>query len=109
MPRSQPLMASLSAACAPLGYAVENECAIGDGFAVDLRAKRSWNEIYLEIETGKSDIQRNIQKCQGLHGRIIFFFTSEELLAKWLNSVSAIPDATALTPSTLGRLPECIG
>jgi len=61
------------------GYAVQEEFDIGNGQAVDLFARKEAKTLYIEIETGKSDIASNIRKCLPLLGAIAFFFTSVAL------------------------------
>ncbi len=46
------------------GYKVEEEVPIGDGRAIDLVASKDCKRIAIEIETGKSDVERNIKKCE---------------------------------------------
>jgi len=47
-----------------MGYNVQKEVPIGDGKAVDLVATKDGKRVAIEIETGKSDVQANIKKCQ---------------------------------------------
>jgi len=46
------------------GYKVEEEVPIGDGKAVDLVAKKDGKRIAIEVETGKSDAEGNVKKCE---------------------------------------------
>ncbi|MBN2331036.1 MAG: ATP-binding protein [Candidatus Aenigmarchaeota archaeon] len=46
------------------GYTVEEEVPIGNGKAVDLVASKDGRRIAIEIETGKSDVEGNIEKCR---------------------------------------------
>lgn len=46
------------------GYKVEKEVPIGGGQAVDLVAIRGDHRIAIEIETGKSNPERNVGKCR---------------------------------------------
>jgi predicted RecB family endonuclease len=46
------------------GYSVEKEVHIGNNKAVDLVAIKDGRRIAIEIETGKSDIQANVEKCK---------------------------------------------
>ena len=76
------------------------EYDLGDGKRVDLHAQRNNREILIEIETGKSDVQGNIAKCQGRNATIVAFFTSADALRR-----ATVPtDVTALCPETLERL-----
>jgi len=61
------------------GYAVLEEFDVGDGQAVDLKATKAGRDLYIEIETGKSDIDSNAKKCLLLAGTVAFFFTSSAL------------------------------
>jgi hypothetical protein len=83
------------------GYEVQAEHLIGDGQAVDLYATKRGVHFYVEIETGKSDIQSNIQKCGSLNGTVIFFFTSPALSERH----SALPENyIALGPQDLDQI-----
>lgn len=57
------------------GYNVISEAPIGNGKTVDLKATRGDDMLWIEVETGRSDIAANIEKCRELHGRVIFVFT----------------------------------
>jgi hypothetical protein len=61
------------------GYRVQEEFDIGGGQAVDLHATKAGQSLFIEIETGKSDIASNITKCSSLSGAVAFFFTSAAL------------------------------
>lgn len=58
------------------GYTVEEEVQIGEGKAVDLVATKGDERIPIEIETGKSDTEANVNKCKeaGLD-RVLFVST----------------------------------
>jgi len=45
------------------GYTVHEEYPIGGGKTIDLVAEKDGKRIAIEIETGKSDVESNIQKC----------------------------------------------
>jgi hypothetical protein len=79
------------------GYTVHAEHAVGEGRAVDLYARKDTTAIYIEIETGESDIPSNIAKCRALAGTVLFFFTSRPLCA-----MHPVPGRfLALTPEDL--------
>ncbi len=59
------------------GYRVQEEYAIGGGKTVDLRAERDEEVLWVEVETGRSDIAANIEKCRDLAGRKVMVFTNE--------------------------------
>jgi DNA-binding MarR family transcriptional regulator len=45
------------------GYKVEREHSIGGGSAVDLVVEKDGERLAIEVETGKSDIIANVEKC----------------------------------------------
>ncbi|MGA2916618.1 MAG: DUF87 domain-containing protein [Sedimentisphaerales bacterium] len=60
------------------GYKIEIECPVGDGKAIDIVAERDDKQIALEIETGNSDVQTNIEKClNAAFDKIIVVATSD--------------------------------
>lgn len=69
------------------GYRVEEEYPIGGGKSVDLRAERDGEVLWVEVETGRSDIAANIEKCRTLAGRVVFVFTDNNLREKCSASV----------------------
>ncbi len=46
-----------------LGYEVEEEVAVGEGRSVDVIAKKGKESLGIQIETGSSDIGRNVETC----------------------------------------------
>ena len=46
------------------GYKVEEEVPLGDAKAVDLVASKDGRRIAIEVETGKSDVEGNVKKCE---------------------------------------------
>jgi hypothetical protein len=84
------------------GYAVTNEYAVEGGF-VDLHATKEDHEIFVEIETGKSDINANIEKCKALEGTVVFFFVTNELRDTWRERL--LPVWVVLTPATVDGWP----
>ena len=84
------------------GYTVEDEYAVPGGF-VDLHATKADHAVFVEIETGKSDINANIEKCKALDGTVVFFFVSDALRTAHIAEV-ARAGATALTPGDLDQL-----
>lgn len=87
------------------GYTATEEFPIGEGRAVDLHATRNDHEVFVEIETGKSDIQTNITKCTGLPGTVVFFFVSNELRDAWANELDT---GQAFTPTDLDQFATLI-
>jgi len=85
-----------------LNFEVTAEYPIGEGKTVDLSGTKPGRVIYVEIETGRSDIPANVQKCAELDGTVVFFFTSQALAQEY---ASVLPrDALVLTPETLSVL-----
>ncbi len=89
-----------------LGYTVTEEAAIGGGKTVDLQATRREEEVWVEVETGRSDIPGNITKLSGLPGRKVMVFTTKTLLAEYETAAKEGlgPDVLLLNTSDLGRL-----
>lgn len=58
------------------GYTVTAEAPVGGGKTVDLKGVRGEETLWVEIETGRSNIQANAAKCRGLPGRVVFVFTT---------------------------------
>ena len=46
---------------------------------VDLHAARRDDTLWVEIETGRSDTNANIEKCRTLNGRRAFIFTTAQV------------------------------
>lgn len=88
------------------GYTVEEEFLVGNAQAVDLHATKNGHEVFVEIETGKSDIARNIEKCRGCAGAVVFFFVTTELRETWRAALA--PNVVALTPMDLGGLADLL-
>jgi hypothetical protein len=81
------------------GYTVDEEYAVGDGKTVDLRAQRDDNVIWIEVETGRSDIAANAQKCATLTGRVVFIFTDPAVRDEYRDVIPGEAITTAeLTP-----------
>lgn len=89
------------------GYTVTDEYLVPGGF-VDLHATKDDREVFVEIETGKSDVQANVEKCHELPGLVVFFFVTEEGLAAWGERLSQIPNVVAVTPATLSTVTESL-
>lgn len=87
------------------GYRVTEECSIGAGKTVDLHAVRNDQELWIEVETGRSDITANAAKCVALRGDIIFVFADPRLRSKCAGMISEVlPAARLLTTADLSRL-----
>lgn len=74
-----------------LGWTVTEEAPLGGGKTVDLLAVRAEKSLYVEVETGRSDVAANAAKLNGLPGQVVFLLTPNA-------------DAAAITP----RLPPGI-
>lgn len=87
------------------GYVVQEEYSLGEGKTVDLHASGS-RELFIEIETGHSDIMANITKVARVPGDVIFLFTAESVRQTYEAAIhEARPDAHILTTNELDRLP----
>jgi len=84
-----------------LGYSVQEEYPVGDGKAVDLHAQKGDSEVWVEVETGKSDVLENLRKCQGLKGKVIFFFTNKAAEEKYASSVDKYRGVTIMGPQCI--------
>jgi len=89
------------------GFGVTPEFPVGNGKTVDLRATKPGKKVYVEVETGRSDINANIQKCAGLDGQVVFFFANLPLAKRYSAALAAI-SALGVTPQTLLLLDELI-
>jgi len=83
------------------GYQTQTEIPVGDGRAVDLHGVKDDQHVYIEIETGKSDIGANIAKCASLPGPVVFFFVTSELREAWHDRIGG---ALAITPTEVEQL-----
>ena len=94
--------------CEARGYTVTQEYALGEGKRVDLHATRKNRRLFIEIETGKSDVQGNIQKCAGNNATLIMFFTSKQAMMNATTILTAFPDVVAVCPDTLNELHDIL-
>ncbi len=92
--------------CEARGYVVTAEYALADGGRVDLYATNGAKSFLIEIETGKSDVRRNIAKCQSHPGTLIVFCTSEN--ASGNITELAGNNALVITPATIERLHDLL-
>ena len=65
------------------GYEVTEEFPVGGGKTIDLMAMRDGKRIAVEIETGNSDVEANLEKCrrEGLQ-RVVVVATSVRVKRK---------------------------
>jgi hypothetical protein len=90
------------------GYEVAEEFPVGGGKTIDLVATRSGKRVAFEIETGKSDIVANAQKCldAGI-GEVFVVTTSANLRDSLARMLDPSPNTTVVTGSeVLERLAE---
>jgi len=82
------------------GFSVTEEYPVGGGKTVDLFASRGDQRVMIEVETGRSDIPANVEKCAGQDAAIIFAFTSAQVRAAHEAMIrAALPAARLLTAS----------
>ncbi len=88
------------------GFSVTDEYALGGGKTVDVHALRGEKELFIEIETGRSDIVANAEKLKNTNGHVVFVFTTEQEREKHRAAILHLrPDATLITTGTLDDLP----
>ncbi len=90
--------------CTRCGYDVTDEYDLGDGRRADLLAQRGNHRWLIEIETGKSDVPRNVEKCAGSGMRFVVFFTSDEAHAR----ARLPPEIETCTPTSVDRLVQLL-
>lgn len=86
------------------GYAVIEEYPLGGGKTADLRAQKNDRSLFLEIETGRSDIAANIAKyTEG--EELLVFFTSDEVATRYRDLITLDrPGTRCATPRDMGTL-----
>jgi hypothetical protein len=93
-----------------LGFLVTEEAPVGGGKTVDLHGKRLAEEIWVEVETGRSDIPANVEKLRALPGTRIFVFTTNPLREENASVIQTLgANAFALTTADslpVGPLPD---
>lgn len=88
-----------------LGFRVQEEHPIGEGKTVDVYGESGNRRLYIEIETGRSDIRANATKCTDVNGEVVFLFTDDESRrAHKALITSLLPDARVMTTADLERL-----
>jgi hypothetical protein len=86
------------------GYAVAEEFPLGGGKTADLRADRSGHVLFIEVETGRSDIAANVAKYPN-DAALIVFFTSAEVAQRYRDLVMLDrPGTRCLTPAEIDRI-----
>jgi Type IV secretion-system coupling protein DNA-binding domain len=88
------------------GFTVTEEFAVGGGKTVDLRAVRGEEHLFVEIETGRSDISANAAKCAALTGTVLFVFTDARIREEHAAELHRLlPAARLMLPADLADLP----
>jgi hypothetical protein len=79
------------------GLKVTEEATIGEGRTIDILAVKDGQRIAFEIETGKSDVTANVNKCLNMGiDRIIVVTTSSAAYKKILASVAPYPQVRVI-------------
>jgi hypothetical protein len=86
------------------GFAVIDEYPLGGGKTADLRAQKNDRTLFIEIETGRSDIPANIAKyTEG--DELIVFFTSDDVATRYRDLITLDRPATrCVTPGDIDRV-----
>jgi len=86
------------------GYVVADEFPLGGGKTADLRADRSEHVVFIEVETGRSDIAANVAKYPS-DADLIVFFTSAEVAHRYRDLVMLDrPGTRCLTPAEIDQV-----
>jgi hypothetical protein len=88
------------------GFSVTEEYAVGGGKTIDLHAARGEEHVFIEVETGRSDIRANAAKCTSLQGSVVFVFTDARVREEHSPGIRGVlPAARLLTTAELQELP----
>jgi energy-coupling factor transporter ATP-binding protein EcfA2 len=83
------------------GYTVAEEQPVGGGKTVDVYGKRGDAEVWVEVETGRSDVGANIAKLEQLSGCKVVFLTD----AAVRSTLPPLPEGFSIvTPADLVRV-----
>src|SRR5262249_46574777 len=86
------------------GYVVTEEYPLGGGKTADLRADRGGRVLFIEVETGHSDIAANVAKYPG-DVQLVVFFTNVEVAGRYRELVLLDrPSTRCLTPTEIEQL-----
>jgi hypothetical protein len=86
------------------GFAVVDEHPLGGGKTADLRAEKNGRVIFIEVETGRSDIPANLAKYSA-NDELVVFFTSETVAERHREEVeSERPGTRSVTPRELDAI-----
>jgi len=67
-----------------IGWKVKEEVNVREGKRVDLLAEKKGKKVFIEVETGKSDVEGNIKKCLQQKGKVVVFFTRREVQDRYM-------------------------
>ena len=86
------------------GYLVADEFPLGGGKTADLRADRGVRVLFIEIETGRSDMAANVAKYPD-DADLIVFFTSTDVADRYRDLVTLDrPGTRCLTPTEIDQI-----
>lgn len=86
------------------GYDVADEFALGGGKTADLRADRGNRALFIEVETGRSNIAANVAKYPS-DVQLVVFFTNADVAMRYRELVLLDrPGTRCLTPTDLHEL-----
>jgi hypothetical protein len=86
------------------GYVVAEEFALGGGKTADLRADRGDRVLFIEVETGRSNIAANIAKYPA-DVQLLVFFTNNDVAARYRELVLLDrPGTRCLTPAEIDQV-----
>jgi hypothetical protein len=87
------------------GFTVTEEYPTGGGKSVDLYAVRGEQTLAVEVETGRSDILANAEKCAALGAEVVFVFTDVQVRNVHEEMIrTVLPHARLLTTADLREL-----
>jgi hypothetical protein len=82
------------------GYTVKDEYSIGNGKAIDIVAEKEKKRIAVEIETGKSDVIGNVEKCLGAGFEKVVVVAVDKKVVKILNEAGFEKDQRVIVVSS---------
>jgi hypothetical protein len=86
------------------GHVVADEFPLGGGRTADVRAERESHVLFIEVETGRSDIAANVAKYPR-DADLIVFFTSAEVAQRYRDLVMLDrPGTRCLTPVEIDQV-----
>lgn len=85
------------------GYTIAEEYALGAGRTADLRAERQGQVLFVEVETGRSDIAANLAKYHDDNDLVVLF--TNDTAARYRDLILlARPSTRCLTTAELHRI-----